>query len=328
MAARQVKEGQNSWTWRGLGRRPTARQVDYGMLPQGVYPALVTPFDEKGGLDGPSLSRLLGFHHAAGVSGIVLAGTNGEGASLTFSEKRDLLSLARAIDPGQKLILGLPVNSLVEACGLAALAEKKGADALLLSPPSFWKRAGEQGLHRWLKEVLDAASVPVLLYHNPPANATGLPKENLEELLSHPMCGGVKNSAVTESELDWWRERVGPDQALWVGDERMIPSAFAKGWNGTISGSANLLSPYLVPIVRDWPSESAQVKFELIRPLLEEFRKHPQPETHKAVLHLWGILGCSAPRLPLISGEGEETADLVRQITGMCRGSLALSRSC
>lgn len=257
---------------------------------------------------------------------MVLAGTNGEGASLTFSEKRDLLVTARATAPDLKLILGLPVNSLLEATGLAALAGKKGADALLLSPPSFWKRAPQEGLHSWLKEVLDAASAPVLLYHNPPANSTGLPRERLEELLDHPNCGGVKNSSVTEEDLSWWRSRVKPDQALWVGDERMIPSAFAQGWNGTISGAANLLSPYLVPIVRDWPSESAQVKFDLIRPLLEVFRQNPQPETHKAVLHQWGLIASPMPRLPLMPVGGEEVADLVMRTTGLHSERLGLAK--
>lgn len=296
------------------------------MLPRGVYPALVTPFNEQGAVDGPSLVRLLGFHVAAGVSGVVLAGTNGEGASLTFSEKRDLLVTARAIAPELKLILGLPVNSLLEATSLAALAGRKGADALLLSPPSFWKRASEVGLHLWLKGVLDAASAPVLLYHNPPANTTGLPRERLEELLDHPNCGGVKNSSVVEEDLAWWRARVRPDQALWVGDERMIPSAFAHGWNGTISGAANLLSPFLVPIVRDWPSESAQVKFNLILPLLEAFRQRPQPETHKAVLHQWGLISSPNPRLPLMPVGGEEVADLVREVTGLTQDRLGLTK--
>ncbi len=296
------------------------------MLPRGVYPALVTPFDELGAVDGPSLVRLLGFHLAAGASGVVLAGTNGEGASLTFSEKRDLLISARAIAPELKLILGLPVNSLLEATGLASLAGRKGADALLLSPPSFWKRASDEGLFLWLKEVLDAASVPVLLYHNPPANATGLPLERLEELLDHPNCGGVKNSSVTEEDLGWWRSRVKPDQALWVGDERMIPSAFGQGWNGTISGAANLLSPFLVPIVRDWPSGAAQSRFDLIAPLLEAFRENSQPEAHKAVLHQWGLLSTPSPRLPLTARGGEKVADLVKEVTGLCRGSLGLTK--
>lgn len=295
------------------------------MLPKGVYPALVTPFDEKGMLDAPSLARLLGFHKAAGVSGIVLAGTNGEGASLTGAEKRDLLEAARVCDPDQRFILGLPVNSLSEATWLAGAAGKKGASALLLSPPSFWKRASEAGLFEWLKTVLDAASVPVLLYENPPANGTALPRERLPELLAHPMCAGVKNSSVKEDELDWWRERVPEDQALWVGDERMIPAAFNKGWNGTISGASNLLSPWLVPIVRDWPNESAQAKFDLIQPLLEEFRRHSQPETHKSVLALWGLLDSATPRLPLLPGtQAEAVAAEVKRIVGMEKGRLAL----
>lgn len=311
-----------------LFRRPFwCGLVDYGMLQRGVYPALVTPFDEKGLLDVPSLARLLAFHRAAGVSGIVLAGTNGEGASLTGAEKRDLLEAAKVCDPDQLFIFGLPVNSLSEATWLASVAGKKGAEALLLSPPSFWKRASEDGLFEWLRVVMDAASVPVLLYENPPANGTALPRERLAELIAHPMCAGVKNSSVKEGELDWWRGIVREDQALWVGDERMIPSAFNKGWNGTISGASNLLSPWLVPIVRDWPNESAQAKFELILPLLEEFRRHSQPETHKAVLDLWGLIDCAAPRLPLLPGSsGEKVAVEVKRILGIDRGKLALPK--
>lgn len=275
------------------------------MLPRGLYTALVTPFQDDGSVSLPGLARLFAFQESSGASGIVLGGTNGEGASLSAIERRDMLKEAAGFRGGLKLILGIVTSSIHEAVWLSRQGAKLGADALLLSPPPFWRRAGQEGLALWLREVMDQAGCPCILYHNPPANGTGLPLEHLPALLGHPGCAGVKNSDVDEEGLAWWRSLVPQHQVLWAGDERMLGRALDAGWTGSISGAANLLPQWLSAIISEWPSESARTKLTLVTPALNAIRRLPQPESHKAALAALRLLDNPSPRLPLMAADRE-----------------------
>src|SRR5690349_2804546 len=99
------------------------------MLEPGVYPASVTPMLSDGQVDMPSVARILAHFKAAGCKGAVLAGTNGEGPSLSAVEKRDLIRIAVPIFPELKVVAGIATPSLDEAIWLASQAHKAGAAA-------------------------------------------------------------------------------------------------------------------------------------------------------------------------------------------------------
>src|SRR5438270_11988307 len=113
------------------------------VLKSGVYPAAVTPFDAKGRVDMVSVAKLLAWFEAGGCAGAVLAGTNGEGPSLSPVEKRDLLRDAKRSIPsppapsppegrgGLDLILGIATSSSDEALWLCKQATALGATAAL-----------------------------------------------------------------------------------------------------------------------------------------------------------------------------------------------------
>ena len=86
----------------------------------GVYPAAVTPMDSKQGVDEASLAKLLAWFEAAGCQGVVLAGTNGEGPSLSATEKRELIACAAGMRGKLELILGIATPSIEEAVWLGA----------------------------------------------------------------------------------------------------------------------------------------------------------------------------------------------------------------
>ena len=98
---------------------------------QGSYVALPTPF-KKGEVDYASLERLIEWHIASGTDGLVLAGTTGEAATLTESERIGLLQCAVGVVRGTSIetpISGNPGSSslyqLEVAFPLAARREPK-----------------------------------------------------------------------------------------------------------------------------------------------------------------------------------------------------------
>jgi 4-hydroxy-tetrahydrodipicolinate synthase len=267
----------------------------------GVYPAAVTPFDEKGGIDMPGVARLLAWFASNGCKGAVLAGTNGEGPSLSATEKRDLIK--QAVPLGEKLgleiVLGIATPSLDEAVWLCKQAHQAGSPAVLLMAPGYFREAGEEGVEGWFRHVLDRSPVDVLIYNFPKRTGITISPELMGRLASHDRMLGLKDSSGSRENLHGYDCG---EKLRYVGDETLLADALAAGWTGTISGAANVLPLWLSQIVDEWPRdrESAETKFELIVPIIRELRALSQPASNKTALLELGVIDSNALRLPLL----------------------------
>jgi 4-hydroxy-tetrahydrodipicolinate synthase len=117
--------------------------------------------------DHAGIARLLAHFEACGCQGAVIAGTNGEGPSLSAGEKRDLLKSASAARGKLTLILGVATSSLDEAHWLCRRAAELEASAVLLMPPSYFRSVTEDAIVDWFLWVLDRSPVPILVYNLP-----------------------------------------------------------------------------------------------------------------------------------------------------------------
>lgn len=278
-----------------------------------TMPAVVTPFDKAGKVDLATLAKLLiGYGHV-GCTGVVLAGTNGEGPSLSNYEKRDLVETA-AIQrpfPEFQVVLGITTSSLPEAKWLCRACGNSGGNAVLLMPPTYFP-ATEEGMFRWFWEVLEASPVPILVYNFPQRSGISFTPDLLGRLSGHPMFLGVKDSSGQAENLPTFRHVLSPNHWLLVGDETLLLPALELGWNGTISGASN--------VVADWVSHVAQtqdaVKFEILVPVLKAIRSKAQPGHHKALMHRWGSLSSPDLRLPLLPPEPNSVQELEDLIVG------------
>lgn len=272
----------------------------------GCYPASVTPMDPDGEIDAPALARLLAWFESLGCPGVVLAGTTGEGPSLSAVEKRDLL---REVFPARgklDLVLGVATDSLSEAIWSCRQAAKIGAAAALVMPPCFYREAA--GVEAWFEAVLEASGLPVVLYNFPSRTGIALEPDLIARLARHELMAGVKDSSGDPANLAAFRAAA-PDKALFVGDESLLIRALEAGWRGTISGAANVLARDLQEIARRWDAgdrEAAETRHRLILPAIQALRSRPQPATSKALLVQRGLLPNASVRLPLRAAEPDE----------------------
>lgn len=279
-------------------------------LAPGVYPAAVTPFDERGRVDLPAVARLLAHFRAEGCRGVVLAGTNGEGPSLSAVEKRDLIKAAVPLASGFPVILGVSTPSTEEAVWLCRQAADAGAAAVLLMPPGFFREASQAGLEAWFRQVLDRSTSPVLVYNYPARAGVRLEADLIARLADHPRFLGLKDSSGEIANIVDYAEAA-KGKSLFVGDETLLAEALTAGWTGTISGASNCLARWFAAAIEDWEidQESARTKLKLINPALKALRSLPQPMAHKAILRERGILPSSAVRLPLEEFEESRLED-------------------
>ena len=161
-------------------------------LPRGVWPILVTPFDEGGDLDARGLAALVEGTLEQGVDGVVALGVNAEASKLSDAERAQVLeSVARACrDAGRPFIATVSHPGTAVAVERAPAAAVAGAAAVMAAPPPF-ARPGP-GLFEHFRAIA-AAGLPVVVQDYPPETAVQLPAELLAELVA--ACGpraGVK----------------------------------------------------------------------------------------------------------------------------------------
>ena len=284
-------------------------------MKRGVYPAAVTPFDEKGAVDYAGMARLLAWFASNGCTGAVIAGTNGEGPSLSGPEKRELIRATVPIAEklGLEIVLGVASNSLDEAVWLCKQARDAGCSTVLLMAPGYFREAGEEGVEAWFRHVLDRSPVDILVYNFPKRTGITITPELMGRLATHERMSGLKDSSGSRENLLGYAEAA-PGRLMYVGDETLLAAALQAGWTGTISGAANVLPMWLSQIVAEWDQnqESAETKFELILPAIQALRGQSQPAANKALLARLGVLDGDRLRLPL--QQIEIPADLAARV--------------
>lgn len=252
---------------------------------RGAYTAMVTPFASDGSIDFPAVARLLAWHESQGMDGVVVAGTNGEGTSLSAPEKRDLVEFAVKHAGALRIVAGLGTCSITEAVWLAKQADKAGAEAVLSLPPFYFKAASEYGLFEWFATLIRGTDIPVILYNFPLTTGITLSEELVRKLLSEG-AAGIKDSS---GDFDLFQSYLhcSPDKPVLVGDERLILRALGKGGAGAISGLANSFPRLISRAVheRDFALQT------FIEEAVKAIKIHPHQAAHKYVLSIKGLPG-------------------------------------
>lgn len=164
----------------------------------GAFLPVTTPFDPvTGDLDVVAFRANLRSWFEHPIAGVLLAGSTGESVFLEDDERRTLLEAAADVVPdGATVIMGTGAESTRRAVKLALEAAASGADAVLVSPPAYYKGAmTPEVLARHYRAVADASPVPVLVYQVPLRMSTlDLPTGLVAELSAHENVAGIKDS--------------------------------------------------------------------------------------------------------------------------------------
>ena len=285
----------------------------------GVCTALVTPFGPDG-IDFPTLRRLIERQLAAGIPAIVVAGTTGESATLTHREKLALFERSVEIVAGRcKLLAGTGGNDTAAAVRLSRDAEKTGVDGLLSVTP-YYNKCTQEGLYRHYSAILDAVTLPTLLYNVPSRTAVRLAPGTCARLAAHPNAAGLKEADPDVGRLYQLREACGEDFPFYCGnDDRIVPFC-AAGAKGVVSVWSNVCpaeARTLCALCAAGRYPEASLRQLRARPLIEALFAEVNPIPVKAALRLVGI-DCGDCRLPLTPC----SAALEQQLAALLRGQV------
>jgi 4-hydroxy-tetrahydrodipicolinate synthase len=288
---------------------------------RGLLTAIVTPFDLEGRLALEAMPALLEFQRHAGIDGVVVCGTNGEGTSLSVEERKRLLETVLEHRQDLTVIAGTGATSLTDALDLTRHAAEVGADAALVLPPFFFKEPTDEGLAAFFRPILDAADLPILLYNIPPFTAVSITDGVLNRLAGHPNLAGVKDSGG-----DWARTQAllanYPDLVIFPGSDYQAMQGYLAGAAGSISGGANPF-PEIVAAVRDACRPDLAHKTEALSPeeaqarltrMTDILRGYPLIAFSKSVLAHRGLprLGVRPPLINLTPAQESSLIDELR----------------
>jgi 4-hydroxy-tetrahydrodipicolinate synthase len=270
----------------------------------GVITAMVTPFDDGGGLDlegaGALARRLV---DEQGSHGLVVAGTTGESPTLSDAEKLELLGAVRdEVGDRATVICGTGSNDTAHAAELTRAAGAAGADAVLVVTP-YYNKPNRAGLRAHFEAVAEAAGeTPIVLYNIPSRCVVNLPVEFLAEL-ARELDNVV---AVKQANNDDLAPIEGLD--LLAGNDDIFLRTLELGGAGGILVASHLVGAEMREIYDAFHAGEAGRARELeaeLRPVFEALTVTANPIPVKAGLEMLGVIG-GALRLPMIPASEQE----------------------
>lgn len=283
---------------------------------QGILPPVVTTFDEAGDVSTERFRANLLRWIETPIDGIVLFGSNGEGALLDEDEKEQLTALSREVVPaGLVLVAGTSGESTRATIRQARQLAAAGAEVLLVHPPGYFgPHVSAAALMDHFRAVADASPVPVLLYHIPKFTNVTLDPGFVGELMRHPNVVGLKDSAGDMKRFADYSTVCDGECRLFIGNGALLYAALELGAAGGILGVANIAPGLCADVVRHHregrTQEAGRVQ-ELLSPLHRRIVAAHGGAGCKAALDLMGWNG-GAPRAPLQALSERERTDVAR----------------
>lgn len=208
----------------------------------GIVPPMVTPMRNRDELDVPGLERLVEHILAGGVSGLFILGTTGEGPSLSYRLRRELIErVCRQVHQRVPVLVGITDTAFIESVNLARHAMDRGAAAVVLAPP-YYLPEGQPELQEYLDHLVPELSLPLFLYNMPALTKVSFELETVRRAMDEPRIVGLKDSS---GNMVYFHRAAGllahrPDWSLLMGPEEMLLDAVLAGGHGGVNGGANL----------------------------------------------------------------------------------------
>jgi dihydrodipicolinate synthase/N-acetylneuraminate lyase len=285
---------------------------------KGVMPAITTCFTNDLSIDQAFMAEHCRWLVENGCSGVVALGSLGEGATLTFDEKRDILrTCVKALTGRVPVVAAISALSTAEAVALARMAADVGCDGLMVLPPYVYKGNWRE-MKAHVAAVFRATPLGCMLYNNPIAYGTDFLPEQIQELAAeHENLEAVKESSADVRRVSAIRALLGSRVEICVGVDDAVIEAIGVGATGWIAGLANALPRESVELFDCGMRGDREKAFELYRWFLPLLRMDTVPNFVQLIKLVQAEVGVGTarvrpPRLELVGEELELNRKIIR----------------
>ena len=277
----------------------------------GAGVAVVTPFKD-GAIDYEALGRIIDWQIENKTDAIVVAGTTGEGSTLTDEEHKEIIRYSVEYVAGRvPVIAGTGSSDTDYAISLSTYACEVGADALLLVSP-YYNKATPGGLIKSFSAIEAATDKPIILYNVPSRTSCNITLPVYKELAKHERIVAVKEASGNITQIAELAAECGGSLDIYSGNDDHIVPVLSLGGIGVISVLSNVMPRETHDIVELWNTgrvkESAIIQLKLMD-LINALFCEVNPIPVKAAMAEMGWCG-NEIRLPLTEIEPEHKEKL------------------
>ena len=215
---------------------------------KGIFPALVTPFDENDRINEKALEKLVKFNIEKGVSGFYVCGSTGEPFLLSTDERKYVMDIVRSCAQDKTLIAHIGSLNEKEAYELGEHAKKLSYDCVSSVTPYYYKFSFSEIKNYYLR-LADRAQLPMLAYHIPALSGVSLGIDDLTEFLGDSRFCGLKFTSNDYFAFEQIKTSF-PDKIVYNGYDEMYLAGLSMGADGAIGTTYNFMADKFVSITK------------------------------------------------------------------------------
>ena len=284
-----------------------------------ILTAMITPFDERGEVDHKEAARLANWLVERDHEGFVVAGSTGEGQTLSPQERAALFSTVKqAVSGRASVIANAGTNDTRESVAAAKEAEKAGADAILAVVP-YYNKPMQSGMISHFSSIAQATSLPVIVYNIPGRTGTNLfPDTLLEIARRNKNVVGVKESSGDLKQIGMLLRNRDSGFTVWCGDDHLFLPCLAMGADGVVGVASHLCSPEYRRMVDAYRAgnvdDAARIHLSLL-PLIDTLFTITNPIAIKWAMRQMGFAvgECRLPLDAMPEHAAKQLAPLIEQ---------------
>ena len=279
--------------------------------------ALVTPFKKDESIDYIKLRELIDFQIENNTDAIIIAGTTGEAATLSYTEHLSIIEeCVDHVNGRIPVIAGTGSNCTKTAITMSKEAENLGVDGLLIVTP-YYNKTTQKGLVNHYSKISEKVNIPIILYNVPSRTGMNIEINTIKELVENcDNIKGIKEASGNINNIAEIKEQLGDKIKVYSGNDDQIVPILSLGGVGVISVIANILPKKTHDLVMNYlngninQSKQEQLKMlKLIKALFKETNPIPIKKAMEKLNMINGTL-----REPLIEIEEEHEKQLIKEM--------------
>lgn len=202
--------------------------------------AVATPFLD-GKIDYDTFDRLIEWQIKEGSDAIIVAGTTGESAALTYDEKDSLFKhTVDLVNKRVPLIAASGTNNTKRAIKMSQQAQDAGVDAFLWVTP-YYNKGNDRGLIHHFETIADNIDLPGILYNVPSRTGVNLTPDVVVKLAQHKNICGIKEASGDIDQIASICQKKPKDFVVYSGNDSHVTPVLSLGGMGVISATANIV---------------------------------------------------------------------------------------
>ena len=259
-----------------------------------VITAMVTPFNSKREIDYNKAEELAKYLISHGSDALLVAGTTGEGPTLTHEEEFELLStIKRAVANKAKVIMNAGSNCTDTAIMAAKWAQKEDVDAILSVVP-YYNKPSQKGMIEHFSAIAESVDLPIIIYNIPGRTGVNMLPETVATLAEkYQNIVAIKQSFPDMDMITELKLCCPDDFTIYSGDDSLTLPMMSLGARGVVSVASHIFGSELKSMIRNYKTGEFLAAVNMHKKLYPIFKKlfmAPNPVPVKAALAHKGLI--------------------------------------